>query len=299
VQYHAGKLLVLWRFSDGKPGHDAQSLGLVQALQARCEIEVHELPVAKRFTALGAWLTGRYPAGRTLPRPDLLLGAGHATHGQLLAARRACGGRAVVLMQPSLPNALFDLCLIPEHDHPRSAANVLVTTGVLNTQQASRNPSGDYGLILLGGPSPHYRWKDHKLLAQIDALLAARPQLDWRVLGSRRTPQSFMTLLAERKGVMLLPPDSPVSGTLAAAAEVRVSEDSVSMVYESLTRGTPTGLLAVTRRAASRVTAGVDALVARGWVAAPGDWQTPPVPPPLDEAGRCADWIVEQWLNVN
>ncbi|HED52123.1 MAG TPA: hypothetical protein ENI83_01075 [Gammaproteobacteria bacterium] len=302
MQRSVGDAYVLWRFSDGKPGHDAQSLGLVQSLQARCEIEVHELNVSNRFAALRAWLTGRYPAGCALPRPNLLVGAGHATHWHLLAARRAAGGRAIVLMQPSLPNALFDLCLIPEHDSPRPATNVLVTTGVLNTQRACREAVGDYGLILLGGPSPHYRWNDNEVLTQIDALLSARPQRDWRVLCSRRTPGSCLALLNKYEGLTVLPPGTSgnaVAEALTGAAEVRVSEDSVSMIYESLTHGVPTGLLAVKRRTGNRVTAGVDTLVARGWVALPGDWRTPAVPPSLNEAGRCADWIMEQWLNVN
>ena len=292
----------MWRFSDGKPGHDAQSLGLVQALQSRCEVEVHGLPAGSRAAALGAWLTGRYAAGHELPSPDLLIGAGHATHWPLLAARRARGGRAVVLMQPSLPNALFDLCLIPEHDNPRRSARVLVTTGVMNTQRASQQREQGQGLILLGGPSPHYCWDDAGVLAQIDALLRARPQLHWQVLGSRRTPASMPALLRDHEGLTLLSADSPdhaLAELLSSAGEVRVSEDSVSMIYEALTCAAPTGLLAVPRRSANRVTAGVDTLVARGWVAAPGDWRTPPTAPPLDEAGRCADWIIKRWLNVN
>ena len=263
---------------------------------------MHGLPVGGRVAALGAWLTGRYAAGHELPPPDLLVGAGHATHWQLLAARRARGGRAVVLMQPSLPNALFDLCLIPEHDNPRRSARVLVTTGVLNTQRASQQREQGQGLILLGGPSPHYRWNDAGVLEQINALLQARPQLRWQVLGSRRTPASMLALLRDHNGFTLLSADSPdhtLAELLSSAGEVRVSEDSVSMIYEALGSAAPTGLLAVPRRSANRVTAGVDALVARGWVAAPGDWRTPPTAPPLDEAGRCADWIIEQWLNVN
>ncbi len=302
MQGRSGDACIVWRFSDGRPGHDAQSLGLVQALQARCKLELHQLSVGSRYAALGAWLTGRYAAGRRLPSPDLLIGAGHATHWHLLAARRARGGRAVVLMQPGLPNSLFDLCLIPEHDKPRPAGNVLVTNGALNTLRPSQNRSTERGLILLGGSSSHYRWHDGEVLEQIDALLQARPQLRWQVLSSRRTPVSMLETLQKRKDLTLLPtdtPEPPVAAALADAAEVRVSEDSVSMIYEALTSGAPTGLLAVTRRRSSRVTAGVDALVAGGRVAAPGNWRAIEASPPLDEAGRCADWIMEQWLNEN
>jgi len=302
VQAGTGDPRVLWRFSDGKAGHDAQSLGLVQALQTRCEIALYELPGINHFTAFAGWLTGRYTPGGSLPEPDLLVGAGHATHWGLLAARRACGGRAVVLMQPSLPNSLFDLCLIPEHDNPNSAANVLVTRGVLNTMRASQNRADGQGLILLGGPSPHYHWNDDEVLEQIKALMSARPQLQWQVMSSRRTPATTVALLGKQKDLTVLAAnvsDNSVAAALASAAEVRVTEDSVSMIYEALTSAAPTGLLAVTRSRANRITAGVDALVARGWVAAPGDWRELTAPPPLDEAGRCADWIVEQWLNKN
>ncbi len=299
MQRRAGDPHVLWRFSDGTPGHDAQTLGLARALQARCHVEIHELAVGDRLAAFGAWLAGRYAPGRSLPGPDLLIGAGHATHWHLLAARRAVGGRAVVLMQPSLPNRLFDLCLVPEHDNPRSAANVLVTHGVLNTLEHTRHRAVDRGLILLGGPSPHYRWSDAGVLAQVDALLAARPALRWQVLVSRRTPASISEALRNRRGLEWLAPETSLADVLSLATQVYVSEDSVSMVYEALTSGAPTGLLAVPRRSAGRVGAGIDALVARGWVAAPGAREKPPSPPVLDEAGRCADWIVEQWLNVN
>ena len=71
----------------------------------------------------------------TLPTPDLLLGAGHHTHLSLLAARRIRGGKVVVLMRPSLPPGLFDLCLIPEHDAPPARPNVLATRGALNRIQ--------------------------------------------------------------------------------------------------------------------------------------------------------------------
>ncbi len=288
---------MLWRFRDGKPGHEAQTLGLVKALQARARFHVHDLAV--RGGALGAWLSGRYPHGAGLPAPDLLVGAGHATHWHLLAARRAFGGRAVVLMQPSLPLRLFDLCLIPEHDRPRRAANVLRTRGVLNPLRRSADRDPRRGLILLGGPSPHYRWDDGAMLAQIDALLAARPDRDWQVLVSRRTPAGLGEMLRARPGLAWLAPDTPVAEALARAAEVRVSEDSVSMLYEALGSGAPTGLLAVPRRRPGRVSAGVDRLLARGWVAPPGSAAPPPEPPDLDEAGRCADWIMEQWLNAN
>ena len=89
---------VVWRFSDGKSGHDNQSLGLVDALQRRTRIHSYDIPV-QPGAALD-WLIGRFPAGSLLPDPWLIIGAGHATHLPMLAARRARGGRTAVLMRP-------------------------------------------------------------------------------------------------------------------------------------------------------------------------------------------------------
>ena len=36
---------VVWRISDGKPGHDNQSLGLVDALQRRTPVHSYDIPV--------------------------------------------------------------------------------------------------------------------------------------------------------------------------------------------------------------------------------------------------------------
>ena len=42
---HRKQAQVVWRFSDGKPGHDNQSLGLVDALQRRIPIDIYDIPV--------------------------------------------------------------------------------------------------------------------------------------------------------------------------------------------------------------------------------------------------------------
>ena len=81
------------------------------------------------------------------------LGFGHATHLHLLAAQRAYGGKTIVLMQPSLPAKLFDLCLIPEHDQYQGNAEYLQTRGVLNPIQPEGEHASNQALIMIGGPS--------------------------------------------------------------------------------------------------------------------------------------------------
>jgi len=293
--------VTIWRFSDGKAGHDAQSRGLVTALQERLAVSVFDLPVAQGASGFWSWLTADYRPGRDLPAPDLLLGAGHATHWHLLAARRCRGGRIVLLMKPTLPVSWFDLCLVPEHDGVSPAANVVTTRGVLNGLRATGEHNPDAGLILVGGPSRHFRWKDDDILSQLEQLVREHPTQRWLLSTSPRTPQSLVQKLVDRPEFECMPYSSTnrnwLPDRLAEAGEVWVTEDSVSMIYEALTAGTPVGLLKVMRRHSNRVTAGIDAMVKDGWVGAPGDLQLAAGPEqPLNEAQRCADWIETHWL---
>ena len=115
---------VVWRFSDGKAGHDNQSQGLAGALNRLRPVEIITLDPLPAVMALSALGGGQRALWRNIPAPGIVLGAGHRTHLSLLAARRMRGGKAIVLMRPSLPLCLFDLCLIPAHDAPPARPNV-------------------------------------------------------------------------------------------------------------------------------------------------------------------------------
>ena len=293
--------VILWRFTDGRPGHDGQSAGLARALGERLPVSVFNLEAAACRGSLRHWLLGRFPPGRRLPDPDLLVGAGHATHLPLLAARRARGGRAVLLMKPSLPARWFDLCLVPAHDRPAAAANVLVTEGALNRIRPGGGHDPERALVLLGGPSRHHGWDSQAMVQQIAALLSARPGRRWTVALSPRTPAGFGALLRGAPLEVVEAGADPdwLPAQLAAAGEVWVSEDSVSMLYEALTSGARVGVLAVPRRRQGRVALGVDALVTAGRVAPPGSLKlAPPAAEPFDEAARCAAWMERRWLNA-
>ena len=88
---------------------------------------------------------------------------------------------------------------------------------------------------------------------------------------------------------------------MAAAKEVWVTEDSVSMVYEALGSGARVGLLPVPRRDhESRVLRGIDSLVDSGFVTPYSKWrQTQRIEAPpslLNEADRCAEIVVARFL---
>ncbi len=295
--------MVIWRLTDGKPGHEKQTLGLAHALLRNCAGKCYDLPVPSRSGSLMQWMRGRFPAGANLPPPDILLAAGHATHFALLAARRAYGGKAVVLMQPSLPLALFDLCVIPEHDNPPDRSNVIAIRGVLNDVQTSTTPSPNQGLMLIGGVSSHYGWDNAAIATAVTTIAQATPEIAWQLTTSRRTPSTFLTLLAQMRphNLKLVPHDETSPGwleaALAEAGQVWVTEDSVSMLYESLTAGAGVGLLRLPQPRNSRVRRGVEKLVAESWVTPYEAWQHGrTLPPPMhsfNEAERVATLLLE------
>ena len=303
---HRRQARVVWRFSDGKPGHDNQSLGLVDALQRRIPIDIYDIPI--RPGAGIDWMLGRFPDGSLLPDPWLILGAGHSTHLPLLAARRARGGRAAVLMTPDLPKSMFDLCVIPEHDRPKPAANVFVTRGSLNRMQASSGAAIDRGVFMIGGPSRHYLWNYRVVSSQISRVIRFSPVKHWVLTTSRRTPAGFAEHVRERIYNRNLEisivswrdtPDRWLSEQLDRASCAWITEDSVSMIYEALTAKVPVGLLEVPPRRNDRVVMGVRKLVSGKCIRTFDDWCAGhPLSRPervYDEANRVAEQICTQW----
>ncbi|MCS7048731.1 MAG: mitochondrial fission ELM1 family protein [Verrucomicrobiae bacterium] len=298
-----GNACVVWCITDNKPGHHNQLRGLTMALQRELSVQVHWLAPLGPTAAVWNWLRRRFPAGRDLPDPTLVLAAGHATHWAALAARRARGGKLILLMRPTLPLEWFDLCIVPEHDSPPQAPNIIVTQGVLNAIEAGR-PQPGRGLFLIGGPSRHHQWSDSLVANQVNAIVSRETHRTWRLTTSRRTPVTLLSRLPRAPNLDVIPVDQTdrdwVPRELSVAEHVWVTEDSVSMVYEALTAGASVGILPVPRRHSSRVVRGLDRLRAQGWVTGFADWEAGqslrPPPQPLAEADRCAHVIYERFL---
>ncbi len=291
---------VLWLISDGKPGHRNQLEGLRAALARHTPLEAHWLETPAPATSLLHWLQGRMPAASALPDPRWIVVAGHRTHLAGLAARRARGGHLVVLMRPSLPLRLFDLCVIPEHDTAPARPNILRTRGVLNPMRPAEKIAGS-AAILIGGESRHFAWDDARVLAAVEQLRVRWP--DALVTDSRRTPTALRSRLATL-GSAYHPweacPPGWLATTLARTETCWITGDSVSMVYESLTAGCATGLIELPAQTrVTRVARGLEGLKTAGLVStldsltATGE---PPHPthPALAEADRVARFLLGQ-----
>lgn len=287
--------------SDGKPGHLNQSLGLADALlRLRPELDVQEIPAMPWHQALGKLL---WPGSRE-QSVVLLVAAGHGTHLSLLALRRAFRCPAIVLMRPSLPGAFFDLRIEPRHDGGVESERCWISEGPLNRMQPAGSRSND-GLILIGGPSPHFAWDAEALLVQIQCLCDGKQQ--WQLSGSRRTPPGFLKALSNLNvpGLTVhdaasLPP-AWLATELPRCARCWVSPDSASMVYEALTAGCAVGVFDLPAQAGSRVATAIEGLCERQLIMPFEAFATGAEPDAPDaafaEADRCAQRILELgWL---
>lgn len=296
----------VWLITDNKPGHRNQLRGLGERL-------------ASRFGASLTWIdANQYPASwpRAIaglapaiagPDPDIIIAAGSLPQRLLLACRRRYKALRVVLMRPALPLFRPDLAIVPMHDDPPDRPDVLVTRGVLNAvTPRSGEVTGQNGLILLGGPSEHYHWNSDDILEQLKVLSVEYPDWHWQVTSSRRTPAPLIETLSslgldnltfhhhEDTGPDWLP------ATLARSSAVWVSPDSVSMVYEAITSGAPTGLFQLTAKSVSRVVRGLKGLQTDGLVTPWADrarlmQDQARQGPPLWEADRAAQWLMQQY----
>lgn len=300
----------LWLFEDGKPGHVNQLLGLTEAIDRLVgangadtkSVSIKRYEVSRKRFAFPRLVANNADV------PDLILCAGHATHLSALLASRSYHCPVIVLMKPSLPFSWFDLCLIPEHDDAAPRSNVVLTCGVLNRIRANRVGPRRGQLVLIGGPSKHYDWDEGLLVRQIQELVISGSDRQLAIGTSRRTPLStiaaLQSLQTDRISLVLAEETTPewLPEQLANVESVWVTEDSVSMLYESLSAGACVGLLPVPQRKATRLTRAAETLVARNWVTHFEKWRrTHELPPPkktLNEAERCARLVFDRFFKA-
>ena len=303
-QNNTGK--VVWCITDGKLGHMKQVRGLVQAMAKQVHVRAIEIRAQSAWYTLQQFMQGQYLPGDQLPAPDLIIGAGHGTHLNMLAAQRAHGGKTVVLMKPSLPRQWFDLCLVPDHDGVNPASNIITTHGVLTQVAPTTIKNSQSGLILLGGISKHFDWENGRLVLSIHRLVRETRDVQWQLTMSPRTPAATLEAIQRLRlpNLTLMPMHQTPSGwlekQLEPASQVWVTPDSVSMVYEALTAGCSVGVFNLKAKRSSRVVRGLEKLRENGWVTCYRKWRPgtllPQMTGKIDEAGRCALWIKHQWF---
>src|SRR6056297_3463401 len=213
------------------------------------------------------------------PRNCLVISSGSDPARFNLALGRLLGMKTCVIMTPSLLGTdHFDYAVVPEHDAPSGRSNVLTTLGAPNSidretlkeeaqkleESFPRGVEDSYWAILIGGDDANYgvgpEWARKRLSGIMG--LAEKAGAGLYITTSRRTPPETekilyemtrnkkyvrMLLLASRNGY------NPVPGLLGLCSHVFCTEDSVSMLSETVTAGHEVMLLRVERKEGMRL----------------------------------------------
>lgn len=301
-------------YSDGRPGHAKQSLAVLTALQELTPLTTTRLELAhtngprRVLQALQALFVCRKEDPE--PSVDLILGTGSGTHLPMVGHKMRTGAKLVTCMSPDawlLP--WFDLCFVPRHDRPRRRKKIFPTFGppclVLNRERHDLSK----GLILAGGvDTKSHHWDTAMLISQIDKLVAKTPGTVWTISSSPRTPadtlEQLRALANANSRIDFFSAEQTPRGWIEQAyekhAQVWVTADSVSMIYEALTTGCRVGVLPVVwRNSKNKFQRGIDDLMAQGMILDFGRWENgeelPHPSRPLNEADRCAKEILTRW----
>ena len=237
------KIKVIWRFTDGKAGHDKQSLALVDSLMNQTKCRLFDFNVQDQRNPILDIIFKNYKLPEGITKPDIAIGAGHKTHLHLLAIKRCFNAKIVVIMKPSIPLIFFDLCIIPKHDGIKNGPNIINTQSSLVKFNSNLKKKENTGLILIGGPSKHYFWDSKAILEEICKISKKFKFRKLLLSTSRRTPFDFLDQLNE-----LNIPDIKVyeyskiksdwlDKHINKVKNIWVTNDSYSMVTEALASG--------------------------------------------------------------
>ena len=237
------KIKVIWRFTDGKAGHDKQSLALVDSLMNQTKCRLFDFNVQGQRNPILNIIFKNYKLPEGITKPDIAIGAGHKTHLHLLAIKRCFNAKIVVIMKPSIPLIFFDLCIIPKHDGIKNGPNIINIQSSLVKFNSNLKKKENTGLILIGGPSKHYFWDSKTVLEEICKISKKFKFRRLLLSTSRRTPSDFLDQLNELNfsDIKVYEYSKIKSDWLDKhinkVKNIWVTNDSYSMVTEALASG--------------------------------------------------------------
>ncbi len=266
VRTSAAAPIAVWLLSDGAPGHLSQSRGIVDALATRRAVEVSIIELKVRSTLwkrigrialprirdAAGWFRRIYGVAPPPGRPELIVSSGANT---LLA-------NALLARLHRVPNvysgtlkgydpAAFD-CVFSVVPLGVACNHVLPLPPVPGelARPLPPAPGGEPRIaVLIGGDGAGYAFADAdwRAFAAGLATLARRENARLLLTTSRRTGAAAEALLREHLPAELIAeavwwsqaPRKVMRDFLAAAQAIVVTEDSLSMVAESLYSGRP------------------------------------------------------------
>ena len=291
----------IWLIMDGKRGHEKQSEYLVQALQNLADIEITKMngmflnPFISKLLRLFNF--------DSIKKPDLIIGAGHATHLSMIFSKILNGGKTVVIMKPSLPHSWFDLCFIPKHDGVPEKPGIFLTNGSINNIENEKKHNKSKGLIVLGGKSKHFTWDTQVVIDQINNIINQHPKIRFKIATSRRTPKDFIDHLDAnlKKNIPVYEYEKVKKNWFMEEAKLSkfawVTEDSISMIYELIASGSNITPIRLENKYDSKISIEISRLINTGLIRT-YDGERKKTNNLLfnNEAKRCANFILNKWF---
>lgn len=253
-----------WVISDGKMGHEAQSLGVADALDLDVSVKRVNPQGLARLLAPFAPVSrqeqfGSEESAFRPPWPDVAIGTGRLVVPYMRALKRHAGDEtfSVILLDPKFGYATADLVWIPAHDQ-KSGANVISTL----TPPHRHSPSSlallrdvpppfhvpdnkTKAVVLLGGPNGRHRYTDAAIKTLTDALRSLiKSNVTLLATASRRTPAGLADAV---RGVVEDSDgyfwdgsgENPIGHFYALGDVFIVPADSINMVAEPCVTGRP------------------------------------------------------------
>lgn len=242
---------IIWTILDGKRGHEKQIEDLVFCLKKENDLKIIKINSNNLLKVILNSFTDYFDKCKNYPKPNLIIGAGHSTHFDILQKKMRYGGKAIIIMKPSLPASLFDLVIAPYHDQIIFKENIFITDGPVNRIINRKKQIKNKALILIGGPSKNYIWNNHDINMSIKKVLYNNSQLKFTIGTSRRTPAKFLKNFNTGKENKIKLVDHRAVSTRWLEEEISKSEfswvtqDSISMVYELIASGSKVTCIAL------------------------------------------------------
>ena len=282
---------ILW-IKDGKIGHEKQVKALLDEISKTEDIKVFEeeykISKFKRFSNvieyfLGSFynfdvhgtykVSGIYDYSFSVyDKKDIniIIGAGASVHNRILEIKRHLkisfnkNILSISVLVPDYFKEDFDIICAPFHDSYKLPVNdnVLYFEGSL-ANVSNREVDEGIGFIGIGGKNKHYKFDESKLIQQIEYVASIYPNKKWHIFSSRRTTTKMLNKLnlLSNNYINIVLGNNGFGEIIKKASIKVVTQDSMNMVYESLSTKGKTFLFNMDYFKKNKVTNQIDQLL--------------------------------------
>ena len=246
---------ILW-ISDGKKGHEKQVEILLNEVSKTENIIIKkEIVEINKFSKLLELAT--YSASLLLgslflntgkflkydeDNIDIIIGAGSSIHMRMLLIKNYLSNKGnstkvVSILTPSFYRRKFDIICSPIHDSEKLSVTkkVIFFEGCL-AKVSTNEVEENIGFIGIGGTNKHFAFDQDAIIMQIEFLIGLYQQKKWFLFTSRRTPNEMVDKIKKiaLTNKNLIISDDNYDEIIEKASIKVVTQDSINMIYESL-----------------------------------------------------------------